>query len=136
MEKIILLIVKFGPALWVFIKETLFKLEDRKYFLRNKFQLATLFTMILSTIVLVVVYEGYNAHAAESSRKDKEMIRLEKEVSELQVEVDQLRDDICPPFLPIEEMKKIISESEKKVRDKIASQPQTSEKTQDERLSE
>lgn len=112
MVKLLMLLIKFGPAIWTFAKETIFKLEDRKYFIRNKFQIATILTMILSTFLLYTVYEGYNAHAAESLRKGKEMQRMEKEIAKLNEQVETLRKQSCPTSIEIDALRELLKKKD------------------------
>lgn len=130
MVKLLMLLIKFGPAIWTFTKETIFKLEDRKYFIRNKFQIATILTMILSTFLLYTVYEGYNAHAAESLRKGNEMQKMEKEIAKLNQQVDDLRKQTCPTSIEIDALRELLNKKDNVIENQELEDIDLGQKTQ------
>lgn len=73
MLKFLPLLFKAAPIVWAFIKEVVLTREDKRYFIRNKMQVFITGLILLYTLVLYILYEGYNAHAYASQKKSAEM---------------------------------------------------------------
>ncbi len=103
MLKLIPLIIKFAPILWAFIKEVVLKREDKRYFIRNKFQVFVTILVMSCTLMLYVLHEGYNAHAAASLKKSGEIVELLKVIDRKSKANKELRLKNCPAN-PTEQM--------------------------------
>lgn len=96
MLKLIPLFIKAAPIVWAFIKEVVLKREDKRYFIRNKLQVAITVLIMLYTLALYVLYEGYNAHAESSRKKTEEIQELFKVLDRKIQENTELQLTKCP----------------------------------------
>lgn len=95
MVKLLPLLIKFAPILWAFVKEVVFKKEDKQYFIRNKFQVFVTVLVAVYTLTLYMLHEGYNAHATESKRKGAEIAELVKVVDRKKQIIKELSEREC-----------------------------------------
>ena len=96
MLKLIPLVIKFAPIIWAFIKEVVLKREDKRCLIRNKSQIFVTVLLLVYTLMLYVLHEGYNAHAKESLRKTKEIAELIEVVERKAKIIEQLKSAQCP----------------------------------------
>lgn len=96
MLKLLPLLFKFAPIAWAFIKEVVFTREDKRYFIRNKMQLFVTVLVMLYTIALYILFEGYNAHAAASAKKSVEIQELFLVLDRKIEENTEMRENKCP----------------------------------------
>jgi hypothetical protein len=99
MLKLLPLLVKAAPIVWAFIKEVVLKKEDKRYFIRNKFQVFVTLLIMLYTLALYILYEGYNAHANASLKKTGEIQELFLVLDRKIEENTALRRKYCPATL-------------------------------------
>lgn len=118
MLKILPLIIKGAPIVWAFIKEVVLKKEDKRYFIRNKFQVFITVLIMLYTLALYTLYEGYNAHAAASLQKTEEIKELFAVLDRKILENTELRSNKCPTNTKDEMIQDVLDQ---KVLDKIVS---------------
>lgn len=116
MLKLIPLLIKFAPILWAFIKEVVLKREDKRYLIRNKFQVFVTVLIMLYTLMLYVLHEGYNAHAKESMRKSSEIQELIKVIERKTAVNKELRLNHCPTEFDTQMFQDLVDE---KTIDKI-----------------
>lgn len=118
MLKILPLLFKAAPIVWAFIKEVVLKKEDKRYFIRNKFQVFITLLIMLYTLALYTLYEGYNAHADASLQKTEEIHELFTVLDRKIVENTELRSNKCPILTDELVMQEIMDQ---KMLDKIVS---------------
>lgn len=118
MLRLIPLLIKGVPIVWAFVKEVVLKKEDKRYFIRNKYQVFSTILIMLYTLALYTLYEGYNAHADASLQKTEEILELFKVLDRKIVENTELRSDKCPVVTDNEVMQEILDQ---KMLDKIVS---------------
>ena len=118
MLKILPLLIKGVPIVWAFIKEVVLKKEDKRYFIRNKFQVFITVLIMLYTLALYTLYEGYNAHAAASLQKTGEIKELFAVLDRKINENTELRSNKCPASTKEEITQEVLDQ---KILDKIVS---------------
>lgn len=99
MLKFLPLLIKVAPIVWAFIKEVVLTREDKRYFIRNKIQIFGTVLILTYSMVLYILYEGYNAHAAASAKKSAEIQELFLVLDRKIVENTDLRLNKCPVHL-------------------------------------
>lgn len=96
MLKFLSLLFKGAPIVWAFIKEVVLTREDKRYFIRNKMQVFVTALILLYTLVLYILFEGYNAHAAASAKKSVEIQEMFLVLDRKIKENTDLRLKNCP----------------------------------------